>query len=297
MTRSNRIILVTGATGQQGGAVARHLLADGWRVRAFVRDPNKPAAQALAEAGAEMVQGDNEDRSSLDAAMPGVYGVFSVQGFFEAGTDGETRQGKKIADAASAAGVQHFVYSSVGGAERNTGVPHFESKWQIEQHIRQLGLPATIIRPVEFMENFFWGRDHILNGTLMSQGLRPTRVKQFIAVDDIGAFAAIAFANPQEYIGKAFELAGDGLTEEQIAETFSRVTGRPVELLRLPHEQLEASLDPYMREELLAMWQWFDEEGYHADINALRRFYPPLKTLESWLYETGWSANQPATTG
>ncbi|MCI0711341.1 MAG: NmrA/HSCARG family protein [Chloroflexi bacterium] len=297
MTHSDNIIFVTGATGQQGGAVARHLLADGWRVRAFVRNPEKLAAQALAKAGGEIFQGDNDDRASLDAAMQGVYGVFSIQSFFEGGTAGETRQGKNVANAASVAGVQHFVYSSVGGAERDSGVPHFESKWQVEQHIRQLGLPATIIRPVEFMENFFWGQDHILSGTLMSQGLRPTRVKQFIAVDDIGAFATIAFANPHEYIDKAFELAGDGLTEQQIADTLSRVIGRPVNLLRLPHEQLEASLDPYMREELLKMWQWFDESGYNADINALRRIYQPLKTLESWLHETGWAANQPAATG
>jgi uncharacterized protein YbjT (DUF2867 family) len=288
MSTSN-IIAVTGATGQQGGAVARHLLKAGWQVRALTRDITKPAARQLGELGAQVVEANNHSRESLDAAFAGVYGVFSVQGFWEAGVDDETRQGIAVADAALAAGVRHFVYTSVGGADRNSGVPHFESKWQIEQHIREIGLPATILRPVEFMENFFWSRDAVINGTLMSQGLRPTRKKQLIAVDDIGAFAAIVFADSQRYIGQAFELAGDALTEQEIAETFSKITGQPVHLVdfQLPPEQPG-------REELLQMWAWFDREGYNADISALRAVYPPLQTLEMWLHRTGWNALQPA---
>ncbi len=219
--------------------------------------------------------------------------MFSVQGFFEDGVAGEIRQGKNVADAAKAANVQHFVYTSVGGAERNTGIPHFESKWAIEQHIRQLELPATIFRPVEFMENFNWGRPHILNGSLMSQGLRASRIKQFIAVDDIGAFAALAFGNSQDYVGKVFELAGDGQTESQLAETFSAVIGRPVQLIHLPPAVLESTLPPHIREEILMMWRWFDEEGYYADIAALRTLYSPLKTLKTWLQETGWENAEP----
>jgi len=125
-------ILVTGATGQQGGAVTRHLLAGGWRLRALIRDPDKPAARALAENRVELVQGDLNDRASLHRALKGVYGVFSVQNFWlpDVGAEGEVRQGKNIADAASAAGVQHIVYTSVGAAHRGMGQAHFASKWE-----------------------------------------------------------------------------------------------------------------------------------------------------------------------
>src|SRR5512138_550411 len=153
---NNKIIAVTGATGQQGGAVARKLLADGWKVRALTRDLNKPAAQALANAGAELVPGDMDSRSDLDVAFKGAYGVFSVQNFWLPGVgfEGEIQQGKNVADAAKAAGVQHLVYSSVGAAHRGMGQKHFESKWIIEQHIQALDIPYTILRPAAFMENY-----------------------------------------------------------------------------------------------------------------------------------------------
>ena len=148
MTNANQTILVTGATGNQGGAVARHLLQRRkFIVRAFVRDKNKPAAQALDQSGAELMEGDLNDRASIDHALQGVSGVFSVQGLAD-GQDVEIRQGKALADAAKAAGIKHFVYSSVGGAERKTGIPHFDSKFQIEEYVRATGLPYTIMRPV-----------------------------------------------------------------------------------------------------------------------------------------------------
>jgi uncharacterized protein YbjT (DUF2867 family) len=290
MNTSDKIITVTGATGQQGGATVRHLLSKGFKVRALTRDAEKPAAKTLAQAGAEVVQADHNDRASLDAAFEGVYGVFSVQGFWETGIESEIQQGKQVAAAAKAAGVQHFVYTSVGGAERKTGVPHFESKWQIEQYIHQLGLPATILRPVEFMENYNWSRPSILSGTLMSQGLRPTRKKHLIAVDDIGAFAAIVFLNPQEYIGKALEIGGDALTEAEIAETFSKVLGRPVQLVTPP-----ANSEQPVNEELRMMWEWFDKEGYNSDLSSLQAIYPQLQTLETWIRRTGWVNPVPAT--
>jgi uncharacterized protein YbjT (DUF2867 family) len=127
-----RLILVCGATGKQGGVVARSLLDRGFQVRALTRDPQKPATQALREQGAEVVQGDMEARSSLDQVLvEGVYGVFSVQNFWETGYDREVQQGKTVADAAKAAGVEHIVYSSVGSAHRQTGIPHFESKAEL----------------------------------------------------------------------------------------------------------------------------------------------------------------------
>ena len=287
---SQKLIVVTGATGQQGGAVARHLLSKGWNVRALTRDAGKPAAKALAEAGAELVIADNDDRASLDAAFQGAYGVFSVQNFWlpGVGEEGEVRQGKNIADAAQAAGARHLVYSSVGAAHRGMGQAHFASKHEIEQYIQSLGLPYTILRPVLFMENYNWQRALITNGTFTGFGLRPDKSVQMIAVDDIAAFTALAFEHPSEYLGRTIELAGDELTEAQIAETISEVIGRPIGLAA---RQMPAGAAP--SPEQLAMYQFFNGQGYDADIAALRQVYPPLKTLEQWLRETGWENAEP----
>jgi uncharacterized protein YbjT (DUF2867 family) len=287
-TNRDKTILIAGITGQQGGAAAKHLLADGWKVRGLSRDVSKPAVKALRDAGAEVVQGNMDNPASLDAALKGVYGVFSVQNFWlpEVGFEGEIREGKNLADAAKAAGVQHFVYSSVGGAERNTGIPHFESKWQIEQHVRALGLPATIFRPVGFMDNFNWSRPYILNGVFSGFGLSPNRTLQLIAVDDIGGFVALAFAHPQDYLGLGLEIAGDELTESQIAENFSRVIGRPVQIVA---DTSPRSADP----ENQKMTKWFNEKGYEANIPALHKRYPALTNFEAWLRKTGWENAQP----
>ena len=286
----HQLIVVTGATGQQGGAVARHLLSKGWKVRALTRDVSKPAAKALADAGAELFRADNDDRASLDAAFQGAYGVFSVQNFWlpNVGAEGEVRQGKTIADAAKATGVQHFVYSSVGAAHRGMGQAHFATKYEIEQYLQSLGLPSTILRPVFFMENLNWTRPQITNGTYTGIGLRPDKGLQLIAVDDIGAFAALAFENRQEYLGKTIELAGDELTEPQIAEAFTKVIGRRI-TLAAPQIPEGASPTP----EQIAMFQFFNGQGYDADILALRKIYPPLKTFEQWLRATGWENAEP----
>lgn len=288
MDKSGKLILVTGATGQQGGTVARYLLSHGWQVRALTRDINKPAALVLKQAGAEVVRGDNDDRASLDAAMRGVYGVFSVQNFWTVGADGEIRQGKLIADAAKAAGVQHFVYSSVGSADQNTGIPHFESKWQIEQYIHALGLPATILRPVAFMENYNWSRQTILDGTFVGFGLAPEKKLQIVAVEDIAVFVDMALAAPETYIGQSIDLAGDALTESEIAATFARVVGRPVQVGKRTVDP-DQPPDP----EMIRMLTWFNNVGYHADIPALRNLHPQLKTLEAWARETGWAQAEP----
>src|SRR5262249_1933359 len=160
MTAVKKSVLVLGATGRQGGATARHLLSKGWRVRAFARDPNKPAAQALQQAGAEVIQGDYDDRASLEVAMQGVYGVFSVQASVD-----EVRQGKTIADVARAASVQHFVYTSVQRAQDLARVGGDASKWEIEQYIQALGLPVTILRPCFFMETLIAARSDVPSGT------------------------------------------------------------------------------------------------------------------------------------
>ena len=288
---NDKMIAVTGATGQQGGVVARKLLSEGWKVRALTRDTNKPAAQELASLGAELVPGDMENRDELEAAFQGAYGVFSVQNFWlpNVGFEGEIRQGKNVADAAKAAGVQHLVYSSVGAAHRGMGQKHFESKWIIEQYIHSLEIPYTILRPAAFFENFNWERANILNGTFNGMGLRSEKGRQLIAAEDIAVFVALAFANPEQYLGKTIELAGDELTESQTADTFAKVIGRPVKLT------MPAGGGNRRRseEEMEAMFNFFNGEGYDADIPALRKIHPGLLTLEQWLRKNGWENAQP----
>ncbi len=287
----DKIILVTGATGQQGGAVTRHLLKKGWKVRALVRDPNNSAAKALAMQGVELIKGDLNDQASIENALKGAYGVYSVQNFWrpDVGKEGELRQGKNVAEAAKASAVKHFVYSSVGAAHRGMGQQHFATKWEIEQYIQKLGLPYTIIRPAAFMENYNRSRNQILSGTFTSRGLRPEKTQQIVAVDDIGAFVAFAFDRPQEFLGKTLELAGDELTEAQIVATFAKVIGRPVKLVS-PQRVEGQQPGP----EMAAMANFFNGQGYDADIPALRRMYPQLETLETFLRENGWENAQPS---
>jgi uncharacterized protein YbjT (DUF2867 family) len=286
---NNKIIAVTGATGQQGGAVARKLLAEGWQVRALTRDINKPAAQELKALGAEIVAGDMDNRAELDAAFKGAYGVFSVQNYWLPNVqyEGEIKQGKNVADAAKAAGVKHLVFSSVGAAHRGMGQRHFESKWIIEQYIHSLGIPYTVLRPVAFMDNNNWRRAYILSGTYTGMGLRPEKGVQTIAVEDIAVFVALAFANKKDYLSKTLELAGDELTESQTVEVFSKVIGRPV-TLAAPSGQSWAP-----EEEAKAAFNFFNGEGYDVDIPALRKLHPGLLTLEQYLLKSGWENAQP----
>jgi len=282
-TQQNRTILVTGATGRQGGTVVRSLSAGGWKIRALVRDPAKPAAQQLAKNNIELIQGDLFMPASLDEALKGAHGVFSVQTPAD-GVGGEIIQGKLLADAAQKAQVQHFVYSSVGGAERESGIPHFESKWQVEKHIRAIGLPATILRPVFFMDNFtsYFGVPIKQQNKLILPLHLKTRL-QLIATENIGSFAALAFEQPTSFIGKALEIAGDELSMTELAETFSRVMKRNIEFVEQPIEQVIQS-----NPENALMMEWFNTQGYEAVIPALRALYPSLLNLETWLRETGW---------
>ena len=182
---------------------------------------------------------------------------------------------------------KHFVYSSVGGAERSTGIPHWESKWEVEKHIRSLGLPATVLRPVTFMETYYIDQVEIglLKGKL-ADPIRADKPYQTIATDDIGAFVALAFERPAEFIGKELEIAGSELTNPEAAKVFSRVLGKPVKFQKLPLPLVRLVLG----KEFYSMFRWFNEGGYKADIPSLRKKYPEvhLQTLEDWLRNEGW---------
>jgi uncharacterized protein YbjT (DUF2867 family) len=283
MSRELGTILVAGATGKQGGSVIRHLRAGGISVRGITRDPGAEKAQPLRDAGVELVRADLTDRASVDRVFDGVTGVFSVATPFEAGLDAEVAQGKTLGDAAKAAGVSHYVYSSVGGAERDSKVPHFESKWAIENHLRGLGLPLTIVRPVYFFENFAgWSLQPSGAGYTMAMPLSPDRPLQAVASDDIGAFVAMAFADPAAWAGREFELAGDERTLPEYAAAISAACGVGVEYVQVPWETLRER-----SEDLYRMYDFFEHEGYAADIAALRAQYPQLKTFDAWLSEGG----------
>lgn len=288
-----RVILVTGATGRQGGAAARALISRGWDVRALVRDPEHPAARALRAHGAVLVRGDLDDPGSLDAAARGAYGVFSVQPMPQpgpGGPEGEVRQGRAVADAAARAGVAHFVYASVDGAGRPGSVPHFASKGEIEEYIEELGLPATVLRPTFFPTNFHdMGPQWVAGELVLSLAIAPDTTLKFITPEDIGAFAADAFDAPAEHLGRTVELAADELTGPQMAEVFARAAGRPVRFRSQPVEEVRQ-----YSEEMAAMFEWFDSVGFRADVPAMRARRPQLATLEDWARKEWTVPAEPA---
>ncbi|MEV4799422.1 NmrA family NAD(P)-binding protein [Nonomuraea sp. NPDC049421] len=285
-----KTIVVMGATGLQGRAVTAHLLAGGHHVRAVTRDPDAAAAQAPARAGAELVRADMDDPASLAAAAEGADGLFSVQptvgspgtpaGF---SAEDEVRWGCNVADAAHAAGVRHLVYASLAGAGRHDTekLPaNTISKWRIEQHITRLGLPATFLRPVSFMENYT-GAYHLHDGAVATAFAADTP-QQVMAVDDVGAFAALAFARPGEWIGRAVDLAGDELTPRQIAAAISETVGRPLPYVQIPLEAIAR-----LGADFAYAYTWLNERGYRADVAFTRALHPGLMDLRTWLRRTG----------
>lgn len=284
---SERVILVTGATGTQGGAVVRELLSRAHIVHGLTRDPESEEARALAALGAKMVKGDFDDSASLRAAMEGVDGVFGVTLFWQEGYDAEVEQGKRLIDVAKEVEVDHFVLTSVAGADDETGIPHFESKWEVEQHLRASGLDWTVIRPVEFMDNWRWSLENFLDGRLVDPR-EPDSSHQWIAARDIGFFAAEAFGNPDEWVGVTEEIAGDELTLAELQGALEEAFGHPFEHVQPSWEEFEAQVG----EEVAIMYQWFDEEGYNVDVAALREQYPDLQTAAEFLSELAETAQQ-----
>lgn len=289
MPAIEKTILVTGATGRQGGAVAARLLADGWKVRALTRDPEGAKAKALKKSGAEVVGGDLDDRDSLDRAVEGAFGVFSVHaGAYAGGPYGddpghEERSAAKIGAAAKAAGVAHLVHSSsigVGGPLE----PHMDMlqrKAEAERAIHASGVPHTILRPTSFMENTFDSIRELQNGALVSL-LNADTYEPHIAADDIAAFAAIAFADPESHAGKVYELAGDDLTQTDKAALIGRVVGREVPYVGIDVEQVAE--DSPSTAKMLGV---LNTHRMEVDIEALRKIHPGLLTLEQWMTGIG----------
>jgi len=265
---SNRTILITGATGQQGGATARALAGKGFTLRAMTRNPDSDAAKALAAAtGAELVKGELDDAASLKAALAGAWGAYAVQNTWTAGVDGEEAQGKRLATAAREAGVEHYVYASVASADRKTGIPHFDNKSRVEDLIRGLGFPSyAIIRPVFFMENL--ASAWFLNGDKMYSALKPTTILQMIAVSDIGQYGALAFTDAARFKNLELDIAGDAVTLPQAAAAMSKGLGRQIDYVQIPIAEVRKN-----SEDFALMLEWFEAVGYDADIAGNARTY------------------------
>jgi uncharacterized protein YbjT (DUF2867 family) len=280
------LIVVTGATGQQGGATARQLLAAGHRVRAVTRKPQGDAAQALAGLGAEVVKGDLDDAASLQKAFAGAWGLYAVQNTWEAGVVKEEEQGMRVAEVAKQAGIQHFVYASVGSAHRKTGIPHFDNKARVEAKLRALAFPSyAIVRPVFFMENWLspWFKPGIDTGTL-AIGLKPSTKLQMVAVADIGKYGKLAFEKHAELNGRAVDIAGDDLTMPQAAEIIGRAAGRPVTFVQVPIAEVRKASEEYA-----IMLEWFETTGYDVDIAGNAKAFGIRPTaFAEWARSVKW---------
>lgn len=319
----SRAILITGATGQQGGAVLNALIArqpSDFLLLAVTRNAQSPSAKRLAakSPSIRLVEGDLNNvpglfKSATKAAgtIP-LWGVYSVQVSMGSGVtlEGEVRQGKAMIDESIKAGIKHFVYSSVdrGGNERSwdnpTPVPHFKTKHEIEHHLRNFTAPTdskkdttsptagstitntmgwTILRPAIFMDNLAPG----FAGKVFLTMLRDTMKEkplQWVATKDIGRFAAEAFHNPDFWNNRAIGLAGDELTFSQLSLAFQKVTGKPVgTTVGLLGKALKHGMS-----EMGTMVEWFKVEGYGADILENRTAVPDMMTMEAWLKESAF---------
>jgi len=284
MTANERkIIVVTGATGLQGRAVTRHLLAAGWQVRALTRKAASQQAQALAASGAEVVQGNLEDVASLRPVFADAYGVYSVQNPYISGPEAEVRQGKNVATVARESGVQHLVYASAGTGQQGTGIPSWETKLQIEAQMKALNLPLTILRPMAFMElmthpQFF---PMVAMWQVMPRVLGTARRLPWLCTDDLGVITAQVFAAPQRFLGQELMLASDVQSLAQCQTLYREVMGR-----RPPHFPLPLWLFRrfgFVGRDLTSMWHWLRTGPIDVDPTLTRAIHPAALTVRAWL--------------
>ena len=293
MSDIKKPILVFGATGQQGGSVTTALLKTGWPVRAIVRDTASAKSVALRDAGVELVPGTLADTTTIQRAMESTHGVFSVQPSSPGGElsdEDEVRYGISIADLANDTGVEHLIYSSGGAVgDKPTGMGHFDSKAQIEAHIRTLPITSTIVRPATFMEML------VLPGFELEEGrfnffAKPDQSMQLLAVEDIGNFVAAIFADRARFAGKTFEIASDTVTGRDMETLFTKAAGRPITYSRFSDAVLAAN--PFL-DRLTALLDQGPLAG-HADLNALRKFNPEMQSFATWLAGSGRTSFEQA---
>jgi uncharacterized protein YbjT (DUF2867 family) len=280
-------VLVVGATGNQGGAVVDHLLESDhdFAVSGLTRDASSDAALALEDRGVTMAEGDLDDPETLREPVREADAVFAVTNFWTVGYERQVQQGKNIATVASEEGVDQFVFSGVGSHDEETGIPHFDSAAEIDDHVQELGLPATVLKPVFFYENLEAFVESIVDDGQLALPLAEGVSLQMVGVDDVGHAAAVAFERPDEFVGESIDLAGDEKTLAETAATLSAVTGRDVEAVHVPIEDAYETFG----EEFTVMCEWFNEVGYSADLDALDgRFGFEFADLETYLRDHGW---------
>jgi len=281
-------VVVTGATGQQGAAVTRALLAHGHPVRALVRATASPAALALQRAGVELAVGNLEDPASLDRALAGADALFGVTTPFEC-LSAEADKGIALVEAARRANLAHMVYTSACDADRHTGIPSFESKLRVEQHLRASGVPFTLVAPVYFMENLRtpFSLAHLREGEY-ARWMPLDRKLQLITVEDIGRFCARVFEQREAFLGRRIDLAGDSLDGWETAAVLSRVLRREIRPVALPLASFPAHDE--LSRNTATLLAWLADTGFSADIEGLRRQYPETdwRTLEQWAAVQGW---------
>ncbi|HUI73253.1 MAG TPA: NmrA/HSCARG family protein [Spirochaetia bacterium] len=279
------VVVVVGATGKQGGAVAKNLLERGHEVRALTRNPDSVKAKELASAGATIVHASLEDTAALTKALAGATSLFAVTTPL-GGMAAETQQGVSAANAAKAAGV-HLLFNSVGSANGKTGIPHFESKFAVEEHIARIGVRATILAPVYFMENLYFGKEQLAKG-IYAVPVPSTRKLAQVAVADIGAVAVRVLENESRFVGKRFDLASDELTGDEAVAILSEVTGRPFIYYQVPLDAIRQR----MGDDGARMYEWFDRVGYTFDRAELHREFPDVAfhSFGSWAKTQDWKA-------
>ena len=283
-TAEPKRVMVTGATGQQGGHLARLLLRRGHHVRAISRSPNSPASIELTKAGAEVVAADLGDRASIERAAKGMDVAYLVVTPYQQGVAAETRFGKSGLDGIHSAGVPYVVYSSVSDADRKTGIPHFDSKAEIEEHLRVLSIEHSIVAPVFFMENLFapWITGGFAQGVLAT-GILPDRKLQVISLPEIAEFTALAIEQPRSFRGRRINIASDEPTPVEIARQLSERIGRKLNYHAIPLDEVRKQSEDFAK-----MYDWFNRVGYSVDIPKLKREYPQVH----WHSFRDWSASQ-----
>jgi len=278
---SGEVIAVTGATGLQGGAVTRHLLEEGWRVRALTRAPGRKRARSIAALGAEVVRADMDDPASLERAFDGVSGVFGVQNHHISGYDGELAQGRTVTDAALRMGVRHVVYAAAGVGRPGTGIGSWDIKEQIIRYMRGRDLPVTILRPMAFMElmtasKFFPAASpwHVMP-ELMGAG-RPVG---WLAVDDLAVIALKVFGDRDRFVGRDLMLAADVLSISECRKLWREVMGRPPRRIPMPVWLFER----FVGTDETTMWRWLRSNDIDLNTQPARELHPRALSVAAWL--------------
>lgn len=279
--QNDKTIFVTGATGNQGGAVVRNLVSKGFRVKALIRNPDSTLAKSITGEHVKIIKGDLNDPSSYRNYLQNVDGVFcNLQ--FTAGVDKEIQQGLNLATISLEQGVKHFVYSSVVGCDLNTGIPHWDSKLLIEKHIKSTGLNYTILRPASLFENLLMPpvKSRILKGKLVLP-TRADKIQQFISSDDIGRISTIIIADPLKYSGRTITLASEQMSGNQLARVFSTVLNREIKFQQLPMFITRL----VMGKGLTKMFRWINNSDslFMKDIESLKKEFPGMLSIEKWI--------------